>query len=86
MALSANIADYDAFVTADASAVPALVTLSTNWRAVASTPGLHVRTHTGMGGSGVPVYLPNGTRLANGYDHLWGTGGGPGLRWGRSAP
>ncbi len=72
-ATSANIADYDAFVSADASAVAELVALATTWRAIASTPGLNARTHTGTGGTGVPVYRPDGTRLADSYDRLWGT-------------
>ncbi|MCA8978220.1 MAG: hypothetical protein KDC98_26065, partial [Planctomycetes bacterium] len=73
-ATSSNINDYDDFVTADAQVVPALQLFQTDWRAVASTPSVSARSHTGTTGSvGVPIYRPDGTRIANGYAHLWGT-------------
>ncbi|MEM7200665.1 MAG: hypothetical protein AAF628_10390 [Planctomycetota bacterium] len=79
-ATSTDIADYDAFVAADANAVNQLVALRTNWRAVGSTATVDAREHTGTlpssaGGSAEspPIYLPDGTRIADNYDWLWGT-------------
>ncbi|MEM7205360.1 MAG: hypothetical protein AAF628_34205 [Planctomycetota bacterium] len=79
-ATSADIAEYDAFVAADANAVSELAALSTNWRAVASTPTVDARDHTdtvpstaGGTGVGVPIYRPDGTRIAATYDRLWGS-------------
>ena len=75
-ATSSNIEDYNQFVTADAVAVPALAALNTTWYAVASAEGSALwNTSTGLGG-GVPIYRPDGVRLANNYDHLWGTSNG----------
>ncbi len=73
-ATSSDIADYDAFVTADAQAFPTMRLLDTEWRALASTPTASARAHTGTDSAGgLPIYLPNGTRVADDYDHLWGT-------------
>ncbi|MCA8976446.1 MAG: hypothetical protein KDC98_17130, partial [Planctomycetes bacterium] len=76
-ATSANITDYDDFVRADADAVPAMRLYDTEWRAVASTPSVSARVHTGTDPSvgGVPIYRPDGTPVANDYRNLWG---GPG--------
>ncbi|MEM7199220.1 MAG: hypothetical protein AAF628_03080 [Planctomycetota bacterium] len=78
-ATSSDIADYDALVSADADRVSELVALSTNWQAVASTDAVDARDHTstlpstaGGAGVGVPIYRPDGTRLADNYDRLWG--------------
>lgn len=73
---STDIADYNAFVSADAAANPALAALSTTWTAVASTATVEARDNTNTdpspaGSTGVPIYRPDGTRLADDYDHLW---------------
>lgn len=75
-ALSPNISDYNTFVSADANAQDDLFDLSTRWRAVASTSAIDARDNTGTnatapGIQGVPVYLRNGTRIADNYDDLW---------------
>lgn len=71
-ATSANIADYDAFVQADVAASP-LASISTNWRALASTPGVeaYAHTETDPNNQGVPVYLPNGIKITDDYNDLW---------------
>lgn len=69
---SSNIADYDAFVSADVVNAPELAALNTNWRAVASTDSVDANVHTGtFTPGGVPIYLPNGLRVFNDYDHMW---------------
>ncbi|MEM7200659.1 MAG: hypothetical protein AAF628_10360 [Planctomycetota bacterium] len=77
-ATSTDIADYNAFVAADAHAVSEMVALNTNWRAVASTAAVSARANTmtdptPAGSTGVPIYRPDGVRIADDYDHLWGT-------------
>ncbi len=75
-ATSSDIADYDSLVTADADAAPELTTLNTSWRAVASTPSVDAIVHTGMDtGSGVPIYRPDGIRIADDYGHLFAGAG-----------
>ncbi|MCA8974640.1 MAG: hypothetical protein KDC98_07955 [Planctomycetes bacterium] len=74
-ATSSNINDYDDFVTADAQAVPALQRFRTNWRAVASTPSVSAKDHTETTGTGVPIYLPDGTRIAHDYSRIWSGNG-----------
>ncbi|MEQ1903740.1 MAG: PEP-CTERM sorting domain-containing protein [Pirellulaceae bacterium] len=77
--LSANIADYNSFVTTAANSQLALSTLNTTWKAIASTTTIDARVNTGTvqtsagGNNGVPIYLLNGTQLASGNDMLWGT-------------
>ncbi|MEM7201976.1 MAG: hypothetical protein AAF628_17040 [Planctomycetota bacterium] len=75
-ALSTDIADYNAFVTADVDEVDDLFGLNTQWSAVASTATVFARDNTGTnatapGIQGVPIYLRDGTRLADHYDDLW---------------
>ncbi len=75
-ATSADIADYDTFVATDAQAAPAMARFVTNWRAVASTPSVDAKVHTGMDSSGgVPIYRPDGIRIADDYDHLFSGAG-----------
>ena len=71
--LSANIADYNAHVTAAASGVPELLALGTTWRAIASTAVVAARdnTNTNPDETGVPIYLLNGVQLASGNADLW---------------
>lgn len=75
---STDIADYDAFVTAQANTITELVTLNTNWRVIGGTASVNLRDHTDTvpstvtGGSlGVPIYLLNGVQLVDSYDNLW---------------
>ncbi|MCA8974641.1 MAG: PEP-CTERM sorting domain-containing protein, partial [Planctomycetes bacterium] len=44
-ATATDISTYDAFVTADATAVPFLASLNTSWRAVGSTAAVSARDH-----------------------------------------
>jgi hypothetical protein len=74
-ATSSNIADYNAFVTNAANAVPELVALGTSWTAIGSTLTVAARDNTatnpGVNGPGVPIYLLNDTILADDYADLW---------------
>jgi hypothetical protein len=74
-ATSSDIADYNAFVTAAANSQAALAALGTTWTAMASTAGVDARDNTGtnpgIDPTGVPIYLLNDTRMANGYSDLW---------------
>jgi len=71
-AQSTDIADYNAFVTAAANAVPALAALQTQWFAIASTATVDARDNTGTAPpGGVPVFLLDDTMLAASYDDLW---------------
>jgi len=73
-AMSTDIADYNAFVAADANASPQLAALNTNWRALAATSAVNARTNTDTdptASNQVPIYLPNGTRIADDYADLW---------------
>ena len=73
-ATSSNIADYNAFVTATANAVPELAALGTTWTAIASTSSVYAQdnTSTNPGITGVPIYLLNDTLLASDNANLWG--------------
>ncbi len=73
---SADISTYNAFVDADCNAEPALAVLGTNWRALASSPASTAPENTmtdpaPAGPTGVPIYRPDGVRVANNYDALW---------------
>nr|MEE4269248.1 hypothetical protein [Candidatus Krumholzibacteria bacterium] len=69
---SSEIADYNAFVSAAANAVPELVALGTQWFAIASTATVDARDNTDTAPPGdVPVYLLDGTMLAGSYADLW---------------
>ena len=73
-AFSSDIADYNAFVTAAANAVPELLALGTTWTAIASTPSVDARDNTGTnpgGGSGDPIYNTNDQLVATGNPDLW---------------
>lgn len=79
-ATSSNIADYNSFVSAVANSVPALASLGTTWKAVASTSTVSALANTGTdwtpaGPTGVPIFLLNNTKLANDYDNLWNVTG-----------
>jgi len=74
-AISANILDYNAFVTAEATAVPELNALGTIWTTIASTPSIDARDNTGtnpfVDGIGVPIYGLNGIKIADSNNDLW---------------
>jgi PEP-CTERM motif-containing protein len=74
-ATSANIADYDAFVTAVAAGVPQLAALGTTWNAIGSTPTGDARDFTNTNPSvavGDPIYTLDDIRIANNNAGLWG--------------
>ena len=74
-ATSSNIADYNAFVTATANAVPELAALGITWKAIGSTITVDAQdnTHTNLAldGLGVPIYLLNDTLFVSNNDDLW---------------
>ncbi|QDT70077.1 hypothetical protein MalM25_30220 [Planctomycetes bacterium MalM25] len=77
-ATSQDINDYNAFVTAEATAPGSLIEgLSTKWRAIASTRTVDAIDNTAtdpspLGPTGVPIYQIDGlTRVADNYDDLW---------------
>jgi hypothetical protein len=72
--MSANIDDYNAFVTAVANTVPELVSLGTTWKAICSTPTVAARDNTGTNplvAAGVPIYDLTGFIVAFNYADLW---------------
>lgn len=74
-ALSSDIADYNAFVTAAANSQAALAALGTTWMAIASTTTVDARDNTGTNPSstGFPIYLldPASTKIADNNADLW---------------
>ncbi|TWU08112.1 PEP-CTERM sorting domain-containing protein [Stieleria varia] len=74
-ASSANIADYNTFVSNVANSVPALAALGTSWNTIASTSTVDARDNTGTNpltsDPSVPIYLLNDTLLATGNSDLW---------------
>jgi hypothetical protein len=73
-AISTDIDDYNAFVTAVAESVPDLLALGTTWTAIASTGTVEAcnNTNTNPGEAvGAPIYLLNGTLLVNNNSDLW---------------
>lgn len=73
-ALSVDIADYNAFVTSVANAVPELAALGTTWTAIGSTLTVDARDNTSTDPtveSGYAIYLLNDTKLVDDYADLW---------------
>jgi len=74
-ALSSDINDYNAFVTAAANSQTALAALGTTWMAIASTSSVDARDNTGTNPSstGVPIYLLDtaSTKIADNNADLW---------------
>ncbi len=75
---SSNIVDYDAFVAAEAQAIPALNALSTTWTAIASTQSAigswDAHDHTGTNpifGAGVSIYRLDGVQIAANNADFW---------------
>lgn len=69
-ATSSDINSYNDFVDAIGDTV-----VASDWKAMASTAGVDARDNTGtnpgIDPTGVPIYLLNDTRMANGYSDLW---------------
>jgi hypothetical protein len=73
-ATSSNIADYNGFVTKVANAEPALTSLGTQWKAIASTTTTTALENTGTSPEqsvGVPVYNLEGELVAMSNADLW---------------
>ena len=71
-ATSSSIADYDAFVTAEANTEVALSSIS--WQVLGSTAAVSARDHTGTAPAnypGVPIFLLNDVKLVDDYADLW---------------
>jgi hypothetical protein len=71
-ATSASIADYDAFVTAQANTEASLSSIS--WQVIGSTAAVAARDHTGTDPAnypGVPIFLLNDVKLVDNYADLW---------------
>ncbi|MEI7908058.1 MAG: autotransporter-associated beta strand repeat-containing protein [Verrucomicrobiota bacterium] len=72
-ATSASIADYNAFVAAAATAVPALNALGTTWTCIGSTGGTNANANTLTRGTdpSAPMYNLGGWLVATGNTALW---------------
>jgi hypothetical protein len=72
-ATSTNIADYNAFVTGVANAVPELATLGTTWKVIGSTALVDARENTGTSPliGGAPIYRLDGAQIAASNADLW---------------
>ncbi|MFK7742514.1 MAG: hypothetical protein AB8H80_19530 [Planctomycetota bacterium] len=77
-ATSADIADYDAFVTAQVAASP-LAQLNTTWVCFGSTPTVAARDHAVFAFADTPVYRPDGVLIAADYNQLINTSSGTSL-------
>ena len=76
-ALSADIADYNDFVNAQAVLVSVAGFPTSGWKAMASTATVAGRDNTGTnpaGGAGYPIYRVDGVRIADDYADLWDGG------------
>jgi len=72
-AMSSNIADYNAFVQAEAALNPGLTgtNAGVTWSAIASTPTVDARDNAVVGAN-TPVYLIDGTtKVADGFSDMW---------------
>lgn len=75
-ATSSNITEYNQFVDDQAETVAALAALNQDWKAIASTASVDALTNTSTdpspaGNTGVPIFLLDGTKIADHYDELW---------------
>ena len=75
-AVDTDIAEYNKFVDELAELVPQLAALNQDWKAIASTDDVDADDNTDTDASpaglnGLPIYLLNGTRIADNYDDLW---------------
>ena len=69
---SADITIYNGFVTAEASLNPTLTGAGggVDWFAIASTASDDARDNAAVGAS-TPVYLLDGTKIADGFNDMW---------------
>ncbi len=73
-ATSTDIAEYNAFVTTLAAAVPELASLGTTWKAIGSTLTVDARDNTDTNpnvATGVPIYGIDDVRVAHDNSDLW---------------
>ncbi len=74
-ASSTDIADYNAYVTAEANTIPELLALATTWKVIGSTAAVAARDNTGtnptVDATGVPIYTLADTRMADTNTDLW---------------
>jgi hypothetical protein len=72
-AQSANIADYNSFVSTQANLNPTLAALGTSWTAIGSTISIEARDNTNTNPSfiGVPIFRLDGSKIANNNADLW---------------
>jgi hypothetical protein len=71
-ATSHDIAGYNAFVTGEANLSGSLFeTDGLDWFAIASTFSVNARDNAFIDGDVTPVFLPDGTRVANGFTDMW---------------
>src|SRR6476620_4389874 len=71
---SADINDYNSFVTNVADSVSQLAALGTTWKAICSTPTVAARDNTATNPlltPGVPIYDLTGYRVVNSNADLW---------------
>lgn len=68
---SANVADYDAFVQAQANlnGLGTISGFSVTWKALVSTPSVNAITHLGLGN--FPIFRLNDVQIASGGSDLW---------------
>lgn len=73
-AQSDQITTYNGFVQDAADNAPAVAALGLSWSAIASTSSVDARDNTGTNPSfdaGVPIFLLDGTNIADDYADLW---------------
>ena len=75
-ATSPNIADYNNHVQAAANASPTVNSWALTWNAIGSTSAVHARDNTSTDPiiPGIPIYLVDGTKIADNYADLWDGG------------
>ncbi len=73
---SSDANHYNQIVTTEAGWVPRLASLNATWTAIVATPSVTAPVNSGTewqadGPTGVPIYLVDGNRMADDYDHFW---------------
>lgn len=71
-AMDSNIMVYNDFVQSEAELNPSLTgtDFGVEWNALVSTPGMNARDNAVVGAT-TPVYLLDGTKLADGFNDFW---------------
>lgn len=83
-ATSTNISDYNTFVDNTAKATGSLLNnVNTTWKAIGSTASVNAidNTNTPTSVTGIPIYLVDGTRIADNYADLWDGTIASGIIW-----